>query len=158
PADMGAFRERVMAMGLGEEAAALAGALLGLGDAPAGLAMADQSQRRQVFAAVWQLLLAAPGGGPAMLVLDDLHWADRSSLELLEFVLERLQGPFMIVLAYRPGFEHVEQAALRASHTSIRLERLDPYESLALARGYLGVEELPADLERLVTARAAGNP
>jgi adenylate cyclase len=158
PADLGAFKDRAVALGLSEDAALLAGAVMGLADAPGSMAMADQSQRRQVFAAVWQLLLTAPGDGPAMLVLDDLHWADRSSLELLEFVLERLQGPFMVVLAYRPGFEHVEQTALRASHTSIRLERLDAEESLSLARGYLGVEELPDDLERLVTGRADGNP
>ena len=158
PTDLDAFKEQAAALGLGDEGVLLAGALLGLTDAPPGMAMSDQSQRRQVFAAVWHLLLAAPAGRPAMLVLDDLHWADRSSLELLEFVLERLQGPFMVVLAYRPGFEHVEQAALRASHTSIRLERLDAEESLALARGYLGVDELPEDLERLVTGRADGNP
>src|SRR5439155_15163841 len=101
--------------------------------------------------------VAAAEGRPAMIVLDDLHWADGSSIELLEFVLERLEGPFMVVLAYRPGFEHVEQTALRASHTSIRLERLGPAESLALARGYLGADELPADLERLVATRAEGN-
>ncbi|MCU1450525.1 MAG: hypothetical protein JWP02_2695, partial [Acidimicrobiales bacterium] len=157
PDSLDVFKERAAALGLGEEPALLAGALLGLTDAPPGVRMAEQGQRRQVFAGVWQLLLAAPDGRPAMLVLDDLHWADRSSIELLEFVLERLEGPFMVVLAYRPGFEHVEQTALRASHTSIRLERLGPAESLALARGYLGADELPADLERLVATRAEGN-
>jgi adenylate cyclase len=158
PETLDEFKQRAVALGLGEDAAVLAAALLGLADAPATVAMADQGQRRQVFAGVWQLLLAAPGDRPAMIVIDDLHWADRSSIELLEFVLERLEGPFMVVLAYRPGFEHVEQTALRASHTSIRLERLSKEESLALARGYLGADELPADLERLVATRAEGNP
>src|SRR5204863_9490726 len=62
------------------------------------------------------------------------------------------------VLAYRPGFEQVERTALRASHTGVRLELLSAEESVSLARGFLGVRELPGDLERLVASRAEGNP
>lgn len=121
--------------------------------------MADEQQKRQVFAGVWQFLLAAAGGRPALVVLDDVHWADRSSLDLLGFLLERLGGvPLMLVLAYRPGFDQVERTALRASHTGIRLELLSPEESVELARGFLGVRQLPEDLERLVATRAEGNP
>jgi adenylate cyclase len=64
----------------------------------------------------------------------------------------------MLVLCYRPGFERVERAELRASHTVVRLEPLTPDESVALARGFLGVQTLPPDLERLVAERAEGNP
>jgi tetratricopeptide (TPR) repeat protein len=64
----------------------------------------------------------------------------------------------MLLLAYRPGFDQVERTTLRASHTAVRLEPLSPEESVALARGFLGVGDLPADLERLVGARAEGNP
>ncbi len=52
----------------------------------------------------------------------------------------------------------MERTALRASHTGIRLELLSAEESVALARGFLGVHELPPDLERLVASRAEGNP
>jgi adenylate cyclase len=47
---------------------------------------------------------------------------------------------------------------LRASHTGIRLEPLTSEEAVALARGFLGVDRLPEDLERLVAGRAEGNP
>jgi tetratricopeptide (TPR) repeat protein len=64
----------------------------------------------------------------------------------------------MLILSYRPGFEQVERTALRASHTGIRLDLLSAEDSVALARGFLGVLQLPSDLERLVASRAEGNP
>src|SRR5439155_2591902 len=137
----------------------LVGALLGVTGAPPVVAMADEQQKRQVFAGLWQFFQAATQGRPALVVFDDVHWADRSSLDLLGFLLERLGGmPLMVVLAYRPGFDHVERTAMRASHTGVRLEPLTPEESVTLARGALGVAELPADLARIVADQAEGNP
>jgi adenylate cyclase len=159
PKDLDELAQRAGEIGVDEEVAPLLGALLGLSGAPPVVQMADEQKKRQVFAGVWQFIRAAPGERPALLVLDDVHWADRSSLDLLGFLLERLGGsPLMLVLAYRPGFEQVDRVAFRASHTGIRLEPLTTEESVAMARGFLGVHELPGDLERLVGSRAEGNP
>jgi adenylate cyclase len=147
------------AMGVEDEVVPLLGALLGMVGAPPVVQMADEQRKRQVFAGVWQFLTAAPGDRPSFIVLDDVHWADRSSLDLLGFLLERVGGSrLMLVLAYRPGFDQVDRVTFRASHTAIRLEPLSPEESVAMARGFLGVEELPPDLQRLVATRAEGNP
>jgi len=145
--------------GIDEEIVALLGALLGLSGAPPAVALADEHQKRQMFAGLWLFLLAAAGEGPLLIVFDDVHWADRSSLDLIGFLLERLgSAPIMLVLAYRPGFEHVTRTAIRASHTGIRLEMLSAEESVTLARGFLSASKLPDDLERLVAQRAEGNP
>jgi len=159
PDDLDDLKRRAADLGVDEETAMLVSTLLGLGGAPPAVRMADEQKKRQVFAGVWQLLLGAAAGRPVFILLDDVHWADKSSLDLLGFLLERLGGaPLMLVLAYRPGFEQVERTALRASHTGIRLDLLSADESVALARGFLGVHELPEDLERLVATRAEGNP
>jgi len=159
PEDLADLKARAGSLGVDEDTAVMLAALLGLAGAPPAVRMADEQQKRQVFAGVWQFLLAAPGDRPAFIVLDDIHWADRSSLDLLGFLLERLGGSsLMLVLAYRPGFDQVERTALRASHTAVRLEPLTPEQSVLLARGYLGVSDLPADLERIVADRAEGNP
>ncbi len=159
PDDVIDLKARAGSLGVDEDTALMLAALLGLAGAPPAVRMADEQQKRQVFAGVWQFLLAAPGDRPAFIVLDDIHWADRSSLDLLGFLLERLGGSsLMLVLAYRPGFDQVERTALRASHTAVRLEPLTPEQSVMLARGYLGVSDLPADLERIVGERAEGNP
>jgi class 3 adenylate cyclase/tetratricopeptide (TPR) repeat protein len=157
PASVEEVKEKTSALALGDDDTVLLGAFLGLGGAPPVVRMADEQRKRQVFAGVWQFLLAACRW-PTFIAFDDVHWADASSRELLDFLLERLGGlPLMLVLCYRPGFEQVERAELRASHTAVRLEPLSADESVALARGYLGVDTLPADLERLVAERAEGN-
>jgi class 3 adenylate cyclase/tetratricopeptide (TPR) repeat protein len=159
PADVDDLKARAAALGVDEEDALLLSAFLGFGGAPPVVRMADEQQKRQVFAGVWQFLLSACRERPAFVALDDVHWVDESSRDLLDFLLERLGGvPLVLVLSYRPGFEAVERAELRASHTVVRLEPLTPEESVALARGFLGVSELPADLEALVARRAEGNP
>jgi adenylate cyclase len=159
PVDLEDLKQQATVVGIDAETGQLIGALLGLAGAPPVVRMADEQQKRQVFAGVWQFLLAAPQGRPALIVFDDLHWADRSSIELLGFLLERLNAvPMMIVLTIRPGFEQIERSALRASHTAIHLERMSPEESVAVARGFLGVTSLPEDLERIIATRAEGNP
>jgi class 3 adenylate cyclase/tetratricopeptide (TPR) repeat protein len=159
PTELEDLRSRTDPMVVDEETQMLLAAFFGLAQGPVVVRPGNDEQRRQAFAGVWQFLLGASLGRPALFVLDDVHWADRSSLELLGFLLERLAGvPLMLVLAYRPGFEHVERAVLRASHTVIRMELLSPQESVDVARGFLGVREIPSDLERLVVARAEGNP
>src|SRR4029077_6254042 len=155
PTNAEELSRRIQDMGGDEEVASLVAAFLGLAGAPPAVRMADEQQKRQVFAGVVQFLLLAAAGRPAFLVLDDVHWADRSSLDLLGFLLERLGGvPFMVVLAYRPGVDQGERTTLRARHTAVPREPLSPDESVALARGFLGVRDLPPDLERLVAARA----
>jgi adenylate cyclase len=158
PNDVEELRQKASALNVDEEATTMLSAFLGLAGAPPVVRMADEQQKRQVFAGVWQWLLAAAAHRPVLLVLDDIHWADQSTYDLLGFLLERLSGAsVMLMLAYRPGFEQIESAASRASHTAIRLQLLDPGESSALARGYLEVETLPTDLERVVISRAEGN-
>jgi adenylate cyclase len=143
--------------GVDEEVVLLMAALLGLAGGPPVVGMADEHRKRQVFSGMWRFLLAVHEARPGLLILDDLQWADRSTLDLLGFLLERLWGiPLMIVLAYRPEFR-IEWATLRASHTGIHLDVLTDEQSLELARGYLGVSEIPEELDRLIVSRCEGN-
>ena len=159
PADQDELRAKAASLGVEEEDVLLLAPFLGFGGAPPAVRMADEQRRRQLFAGFWQFLVAACRERPTFVALDDVHWADESSRALLDFLLERLGGvPLMFVVSYRPGFDQIERAELHASHTAIRLEPLSPEDSVALARGFLGVPELPRDLERLVATRAEGNP
>src|SRR5205807_5503924 len=158
PISLDSLEQRATSIGLEQETTMLLGAFLGLSGAPPAVLMVDEQRRRQVFGGVSELLVTASRGRPFLMVLDDLHRSDRSSLDLLGFLLERLSGaPLMLVLAHRPGLEAVEQTGLRASHTAIHLEPLGPTESVELAKGFLGVATLPPDLEQVVASRAEGN-
>jgi adenylate cyclase len=159
PADQDELRAKAAFLGVDEEDVLLLAPFFGFGGAPPAVRMADEQRRRQLFAGFWQFLVAACRERPTFVGLDDVHWADESSRALLDFLLERLGGvPLMLVVSYRPGFDQIERAELHASHTAIRLEPLGPEDSVALARGFLGVADLPRDLERLVATRAEGNP
>jgi adenylate cyclase len=158
PADLDDLRSLTRGMaGVDEEVVLLLAALLGLTGGPPVVGMADEHRKRQVFAGMWRFLLAVHGARPGLLVLDDLQWADRSTLDLLGFLLERLWGiPLMVVLVYRPEFQ-MEWATLRASHTGIHLDVLTDEVTVELARGYLGVSEIPEELVRLIVSRCEGN-
>jgi adenylate cyclase len=159
PGDAEELVARAAELGVEREHALLMGSFLGFGGAPPVVRMADEQRSQQIFNGFWQFLVGVCGRRPALIAFDDVHWADESSRDLLDFLLERVSAvPLMFVLCYRPGFERVERAELRASHTVVRLEALTPDESIQLARGFLKVVELPEDLERLVAERAEGNP
>lgn len=62
----------------------------------------DSGSRFRLFETFAQTLSAAASGGPLVIVIDDVHGADQSSLLLLEFVAGRLDGlPILVVATYR---------------------------------------------------------
>jgi predicted ATPase len=96
----------------------------------------DQAQARfQLFDDLWGLLRAAAQHGPSLLVLDDLHAADPSSLALLQFIVRDLRTNRVVVVAtYRdreasPSAE-VSDAIRAVAREGIflPLRRLDPDE------------------------------
>jgi DNA-binding SARP family transcriptional activator len=61
-------------------------------------------------------LAAAPAGQPGVLIVEDVHWADRPSVDLLAYLVRRLAGwPVLLVLSWRP--EHAER--LRGLHAAL---------------------------------------
>jgi len=145
--------------GVDEESSDLLGALMGISGGRIPGTIVDEHQKRKAFAAMWLLLQNASAKRSILITFDDIHAADSSSLDLLGFLLERMRGAaLMIVLSHRPEFDRLERTNLRAGHTQLRLELLSADESVALAKGFLGVTELPSDLEGLLASRAEGNP
>ncbi|MGH8824218.1 MAG: ATP-binding protein [Jiangellaceae bacterium] len=73
--------------------------------------------------------------GPAVLVIDDLHWADQATLDLVVFLARRIDAlPTLLVLAYRPGEMGLDHPLLRTlgripAHVAVRV----PLEPLSVA-------------------------
>jgi predicted ATPase len=90
---------------------------------------------RQFFEGVSQVLLAACGGPvPGLLHLDDLHWADEASLDVLAYLVHRLAGrPVLVVACWRseqvPAGARLRRLAAQARRTGhgsvLELRRLD---------------------------------
>src|SRR4029453_4567977 len=166
-----------------EEADAIAPALsymLGVEDAKPRDVDPEQLQRQIVLAAR-ALLERRLHHEPLMIVVDDLHWADSASVDLLRNVVDHLADrPLMVLLSHRPEARapHVTRAAqsiirvhpLSADETRSLVgglfgaavpERLRPPPRLApLVGGLFGaaVTERLGPLQDFVATRAGGNP
>jgi class 3 adenylate cyclase/tetratricopeptide (TPR) repeat protein len=97
-----------------------------------------------------------------MLVVEDLHWCDDASLDLLEHLVRHCQGvPLMILCSMRPAFFERRPNWCKGlpNVTRLNLEPLSPSESNALVEAILHkAPAVPAALREWVTAGAEGNP
>ena len=130
----------------------LAGAL------PAGQAQHDQ---RRLFEAVARFLTALPA--PLLLILDDLHWADAGTLQLLAYLVRHLaDAPILFVAAARsediePDLANTLWRLEREGRlVTLRLPRLSPQATTRLVRemGHVDSESLGARLY----SETEGNP
>ncbi len=130
-------------------------ALSGLGDAPTG----SQDERYRTHAAVRELLTLLATEKPLTLALDDLHWVDAASMELVANLLRRPpEGPVCLLLAYRSGQLGTQLTA--AVEDAQRDGLLTPIEVAGLSREQAQplLEPLdPADREELYRL-SGGNP
>ncbi len=138
--------------------------------APASELNADQARFR-LFDALASLLVAVAARRPLVIVLDDLHWADPSSLQALEFVGRMLPDqPILAIAAYRHSEAHARAelapalGGLARAATRLALEGLsrDDVGRLAARRAPAPRDgEQPAIAPGLVAAvhhASAGNP
>lgn len=115
--------------------------------------------------AVRELLAALAASHPLLLLFEDLHWADGSSLDLLEALLPLARSRLLFLFVCRPDFADTSDR-MRATAASelggeaaeILLEPLGPEQALALAQGLLAGATLPLALRTLITSRTEGNP
>jgi DNA-binding SARP family transcriptional activator len=111
------------------------------------------------FEAIGEYLTAGPD--PLVVVLDDLHWADIASLQLLTHLAELVDSRLLLVATYRPH----ESAALagtlaalaRVGAARIELSGLDADEVQVLAGAVLG-REVSKHTARGLWVRTEGNP
>jgi len=103
---------------------------------------------------------------PLMLILEDLHWADDLSLDLISMLLDSLATmPLMLLCVYRPEQEHrVWQLSDKAQRkcldrfTAIRLQQLSSHQSRLLVEELLTIDNLPSSFKEMILSKAEGNP
>src|SRR5262245_11440018 len=159
PTDTTADKVERIERGLGNlatpERVALLADFLGL-PPPTPLALNPDVQRRKTMELLAQWNLALSTIQPVVLLVEDLHWCDASSLELLgRIVAQSATARVLFVATARPEFTVPWQA--RSNLATLRLERLTKREAREMATTLVG-ETLPREtLEALVT-RADGVP
>lgn len=137
-----------------QEATALARAFPSLAEphgieASGAITMTEDASRRALASALTRWIVALAGDRPALLVVDDLQWADETSVEVLE-LLSRGTTPIAVLIASRSA----DLAGL-APRLSLELGPLDRSESARLVAQL--APELGDRAERIATL-AGGNP
>ncbi|MGE5123592.1 MAG: ATP-binding protein [Acidobacteriaceae bacterium] len=125
-----------------------------------------QALQTQYLSALQRLLHGCMENNPLILILEDLHWADASSIELLIKLLPLvINGPILLCLVSRPerntpGWKLISAARemLGGSVTSINLNPLNEADSRVLVANLLQLESLPEEVRELILKKAEGNP
>jgi predicted ATPase/class 3 adenylate cyclase/regulation of enolase protein 1 (concanavalin A-like superfamily) len=128
--------------------------------------LTPEQVKYQTFLALRDVFLALADQKPLLLVLDDLHWADNLSLDLVSLLIDELpNAPLMLVCIYRPVKDHRSwQIGTKASekypdrYRWITLRSLSMQESERLVESLLRAENLPETLKKTILDKAGGNP
>jgi len=122
--------------------------------------------RGAVFQSVIGWLDTLAAARPTVLYLDDLHWADPTSLELLHALMPLTdRRPLLLLLALRPRRDdaswQVHEAAARDyphRYTAIALQPLDKAHARTLVSNLLTIDGLPETVRQLILDKSEGNP
>ena len=134
----------------------------------------ESEKKLMIFNALKILLAAGSQHKPIVLVLDDIHWVDELSIELLLFLINSLsQYRILFVCIYRPPREdeddtrHLQKLENELSHSratasieyiKIALTTLSSSDSQKLLESILAFEDLPPELKKIILDKASGNP
>jgi DNA-binding NtrC family response regulator/predicted ATPase len=132
--------------------------LLGYKDGTEGLDLVPpDAVKVGISEALRQITLGASHRQPLLVVIEDLHWIDQASEELLASMVDGLPGAAVLfVVTYRPGYE--PPWATRSFATQLSLPPLSNEDSLTVTRSVLPAEALPHAVAEVILSRAEGNP
>jgi serine/threonine protein kinase/tetratricopeptide (TPR) repeat protein len=113
-----------------------------------------------------ELLAKAAGQRPIVMVVEDLHWADLSSVELLGSLYRLAENArILFINVFRPNYRETGEQILTTiknryekHHAEICLESLNENQSEKLVSSLLKIKILPTKINRLITERTEGNP
>ncbi len=145
----------------GMDALAVTPYLLELLDPSAGGAapgrLSPEVVKARTFEALRELSRRLAGRGPLVLVVEDLHWVDRTSEEYLGTLVDVVAGArILLVTTHRPGYRPPWMD--RSYATQVALQPLSARESLSLVRDVIGAAEVDEPTVEMIVAKAEGNP
>ena len=111
--------------------------------------------------AILMVLTALAQRAPTVVCLEDLHWADPSTIELVHFLLSEIRYPALFLCVYRPTispFSTHQTKAMAIPHQELHLRDLSLSESQNMVESLLKTDTLPKDLQRFIKNRVEGNP
>ncbi|MEO5818041.1 MAG: adenylate/guanylate cyclase domain-containing protein [Gemmatimonadaceae bacterium] len=142
-----------------DEALPLLAALFSIptGDRYPAIALPPARQRQRTLEILADLVLHAPAGAPVLLLVEDLHWADPSTLELVaSLVARQATQPLLMVCTTRPVGSVSWPPA--AHWREIQVVALDQSDARNLIAGVVGRKTLPEEVVQQLIERTGGVP
>ena len=121
------------------------------------LALAPQEQRQRTLEALTAQLEALSRSNPVLMVFEDVHWIDPTSLEVLGRTIDRLRTlGVLLIITCRPEFDPPWIG--RPYVTALNLNRLGEREIAAMIERVTGNKSLPESIRRDIIERTDGIP
>jgi class 3 adenylate cyclase/predicted ATPase len=121
------------------------------------LALHPLTQKQRTLEVLLALILVPTERRPTLLVVEDAHWIDPTTLELMGALMERMTAQRLLVLmTARPAFRQPWQP--RESLLSLTLSDLSPADTEAMIHGLTGGKRLPPPVLAMLVQKSDGNP
>jgi class 3 adenylate cyclase len=114
-------------------------------------------QKQQTFAALLAWLLQEAERQPVCYIMEDLHWADPSTLEWCSLLIDQIRtARVLLLLLFRPDFRPPLVAHSHCTH--LALGRLSHRQTEGMIRHVVGGKPLPAEVIQQLVAKTDGVP
>jgi hypothetical protein len=119
--------------------------------------LSPEARKDRILEALKRIVLRGSEVRPLIMAYEDLHWVDKSSEDVLKYILESIPGArVLMIFTYRSEFVHTWGG--KSYHSQVTLNRLSNRESLAMVTHILDAEQIDSDLEDLILDKAEGIP
>jgi class 3 adenylate cyclase/tetratricopeptide (TPR) repeat protein len=126
-------------------------------DDEAYLKLEPKQRRERIFEGLRDLFVRESQNRPFVLVIEDLHWIDKTSEEFLDYLIGWLANTrILLILLHRPEYTH--RWGSKSYFNRIGLDQLSLKSSAKLVEAILERGEVAPELRELILNRASGNP
>ncbi len=121
------------------------------------ITMPPEKYKDETLRALIDLIEAASNKQPCVMIFEDAHWADPTTLEVLDLLIDRVRTiPLLIVITHRPEFEN--RWSDHGHVISLNLAKLTRAQSSAMVSRITAKTALPGDLLEQILSRTDGVP
>jgi predicted ATPase len=121
------------------------------------LELTPQQRRQKTLEALTAQLEKLTSEQPALMIFEDVHWIDPTSLEVIGRTVDRIKTlPALLIVTFHPEFNGPWMGQSRV--TSLLLNRLEEHEAAAIVTRVAGNKKLAADVTAEIVERTDGIP
>ena len=125
-----------------------------------------EAMEKLILKNIRELIIKGADLRPIVYIIEDLHWADMSSIELLESLFRLAENHnILFINIFRPNYEETSERILETIkercgnyHSELYLEPLDDHQCEVLIQNLIKASGLPTDIRATIASRAEGNP